>query len=58
MRLLFCVKVSSRLATSILGIPLKTPVLAASGTFGYGVEFKDLLDLSSLGGLVVKGLSR
>jgi dihydroorotate dehydrogenase (NAD+) catalytic subunit len=33
-------------------------VLAASGTFGYGVEFKDLVDLSSVGGVVVKGLSR
>jgi len=33
-------------------------VLAASGTFGYGVEFRDLLDLGSLGGIVVKGLSR
>jgi dihydroorotate dehydrogenase (NAD+) catalytic subunit len=51
-------KVSSRLATSLCGIPLKTPVLAASGTFGYGVEFRDLADLKSLGGIVVKGLSR
>ena len=33
-------------------------MLAASGTFGYGVEFRDLLDLGSLGGIVVKGLSR
>ena len=48
----------SRLATSLCGIPLKTPVLAASGTFAYGVELKDLVDLSALGGIVVKGLSR
>jgi dihydroorotate dehydrogenase (NAD+) catalytic subunit len=37
---------------------LKNPVIAASGTFGYGVEFQSLLDLNELGGLVVKGLSR
>jgi dihydroorotate dehydrogenase (NAD+) catalytic subunit len=42
----------------LFGVALKTPVLAASGTFGYGVEFRDLVDLKSLGGLVVKGLSR
>ncbi|HEX5432561.1 MAG TPA: dihydroorotate dehydrogenase [Bryobacteraceae bacterium] len=47
----------SRLATSLCGISLKTPVLAASGTFGYGVEFKGLADLNSIGGIVVKGLS-
>jgi len=48
----------SRLATSLCGIPLKTPVLAASGTYAYGVEMRDLVDLSALGGIVVKGLSR
>ncbi len=46
------------LATSICGIPLRNPVLAASGTFAYGVEFEKLVDLNALGGLVVKGLSR
>src|SRR5579862_1101953 len=51
-------RVPSRLATTLLGVTLKTPVLAASGTFGYGVEFRDLVDLPSLGGVVVKGLSR
>ena len=40
------------------GIALRNPVLAASGTFGYGVEFARLVDLQALGGLVVKGLSR
>lgn len=50
--------VSHRLATSLCGIPLKSPVIAASGTFAYGVEFASLLDLDKLGGLVVKGLSR
>ncbi len=49
---------SSRLATSLCGISLKTPVLAASGTYAYGVEFADMVDLSALGGIVVKGLSR
>lgn len=48
----------SRLVTSLCGIPLKTPVLAASGTFAYGVELRDLVDLSAIGGIVVKGLSR
>lgn len=39
-------------------IHLKNPIIAASGTFGYGVEFANLVDLNRLGGLVVKGLSR
>ncbi|SPF53646.1 putative dihydroorotate dehydrogenase A (fumarate) [Candidatus Sulfopaludibacter sp. SbA4] len=46
------------LATSLCGIALKNPVLASSGTFGYGIEFEKLVDLNALGGLVVKGLSR
>ncbi len=37
-------------------IKLKNPVIAASGTFGYGLEFEPFLDLSLLGGFVVKGL--
>jgi len=49
---------SPRLATTLCGIPLKNPVLAASGTFAYGVEFATILDLNQLGGFVVKGLSR
>jgi len=36
---------------------LKNPVLTASGTFGYGIEFKDLVDLRRLGAIIVKGLS-
>ena len=43
---------------NIAGIPLKNPVLAASGSFGYGVEFEDVVTLHRLGGFVVKGLSR
>src|SRR5437764_3237816 len=42
----------------VAGIPLKNPVIAASGTFGYGVEFEDVVHLNRLGGLVVKGLSK
>jgi dihydroorotate dehydrogenase (NAD+) catalytic subunit len=40
------------------GVELKNPVIAASGTFGYGVEFEDVVHLQRLGGFVVKGLSR
>lgn len=46
------------LSVNIAGIQLKNPVIAASGTFGYGVEFEDVVELSKLGGFVVKGLSR
>jgi dihydroorotate dehydrogenase (NAD+) catalytic subunit len=45
------------LASTLCGIALRNPVLAASGTFAYGVEFEKLVDLDALGGLVVKGLS-
>jgi dihydroorotate dehydrogenase (NAD+) catalytic subunit len=38
-------------------LSLKNPVIAASGTFGYGIEFAHLVDLNRLGGIVVKGLS-
>src|SRR5215467_13457035 len=46
------------LETSVCGIRLRNPVIAASGTFAYGVEFEKLVDLNALGGFVVKGLSR
>jgi dihydroorotate dehydrogenase (NAD+) catalytic subunit len=45
------------LSTEVAGIHLNNPVIAASGTFGYGEEFSQLIDLSQLGGFVVKGLS-
>ncbi len=48
---------SDRLETRLCGIPLRAPVLAASGTFAYGVEFADIFDLNLIGGFVVKGLS-
>ena len=46
------------LNVSVAGIDLKNPIIAASGTFGYGVEFEDVVHLAKLGGFVVKGLSR
>ena len=42
---------------NIGGIAMKNPVMAASGTFGYGKEYADLVDLNRLGALVVKGIS-
>ena len=44
------------LSVRIGSLSLKNPLIAASGCFGYGVEYADIVDLSSLGGLVVKGL--
>src|SRR5580700_3908107 len=46
------------LSVSFAGIELKNPVIAASGTFGYGIEFEDVVHLDKLGGFVVKGLSK
>ncbi len=43
------------LSTRIGSLELKNPVLTASGTFGYGLEYADFIDLSHLGGFVVKG---
>jgi dihydroorotate dehydrogenase (NAD+) catalytic subunit len=48
----------SDLSISFAGIHFKNPVIAASGTFGYGVEFEDIVSLEKLGGFVTKGLSR
>lgn len=45
----------ARLSVNIGSLQLKNPVLTASGTFGYGEEFSDFMDLSRLGGFVVKG---
>src|SRR5216117_706844 len=44
------------LSVRIGALTLKNPLLAASGCFGYGVEYADVVDLSSLGGVVSKGL--
>lgn len=48
----------SRLGITLCGVPLQNPVIAASGTYGYGIEFESVADLNALGGIVVKGLSR
>jgi len=45
------------LSVDIGALHLRNPVIAASGTFGYGIEFVQLTDLSQLGAIVVKGLS-
>lgn len=45
----------AQLNVKIGGLDLKNPVLTASGTFGYGIEFADFIDLERLGGFIVKG---
>ncbi len=45
----------ANLSVNIGNLDFKNPVLTASGTFGYGVEFEDFIDLNQLGGIVVKG---
>src|SRR5512135_3123539 len=45
------------LSVDLAGIRLKNPVLTASGTFGYGEELRDIVDLNRLGGIIVKGVS-
>jgi dihydroorotate dehydrogenase (NAD+) catalytic subunit len=55
------VPVTSRkpdLSVSFAGLSFKNPVIAAAGTFGYGIEFEDVVTLEKLGGFVSKGLSR
>ena len=43
------------LTTKIAGITMKNPVMTASGTFGYGLEFADFVNLEEIGGIIVKG---
>lgn len=45
------------LSANVGALRLSNPIIAASGTFGYGIEFAHLVDLNRLGGIVVKGLS-
>ena len=45
----------AKLDINIGALSLKNPVLTASGTFGYGEEFADFIDLNRLGGFIVKG---
>jgi dihydroorotate dehydrogenase (NAD+) catalytic subunit len=51
------VPVAVDLSVNVGALRLSNPILAASGTFGYGVEFAHLINLNRLGGIVVKGLS-
>ena len=43
------------LRVDIAGLHLKNPVMTASGTFGYGLEFQDFVNLEDIGGIIVKG---
>ncbi|MDD4871342.1 MAG: dihydroorotate dehydrogenase [Kiritimatiellae bacterium] len=45
------------MSVTVAGIRMKNPVMVASGTFGYGMEYADLVDLNCLGAVVVKGIS-
>ena len=44
----------ARLNVKIADLELKNPVMTASGTFGYGLEFADLMPLDGIGGIIVK----
>ena len=48
---------SKRLSVAICGVEFNNPLIAASGTFGYGLEFVPIYDLSKIGGISVKGIS-
>lgn len=50
-------KTTPDISIDLCGIRMKNPVMAASGTFGYGPEYAELLDISRLGAIVVKGIS-
>lgn len=45
------------LRVALGGLPLRNPVMVAAGTFGYGLEYRDMLDLTQLGALVTKSLT-
>ena len=47
----------SKLGIDFLGIPMKTPVMGASGTFGFGLEYTDFLDLDNVGAIISKGIT-
>ncbi len=50
-------QVKPDMKVSLAGMQLVSPVIAASGTFGYGVEFEEIVSLERLGGIVTKGIS-
>lgn len=45
----------ANLNTKLAGLSLRNPVMTASGTFGYGLEYEDFVPMSKLGGIIVKG---
>ena len=47
----------ANLAVNICGVEFKNPVIAASGTFGFGREFNELYDIGAIGGVSTKGLT-
>lgn len=49
---------SASLAVDLAGIQMRTPLMAASGTFGFGEDFADFVELDKIGAVVVKGLTR
>ena len=50
-------RVKPDLKVPFIGLELANPIIAASGTFGYGIEFEDIVALESIGGFVTKGIS-
>ena len=50
-------KTNNPLSVEIAGIKMKTPIMTGSGTFGYGLEYADYVDLNNVGAVVVKGIS-
>ena len=48
---------TNRLAVNFAGIDMKTPVMGASGTFGFGLEYADFLDIDSIGAIISKGIT-
>ena len=47
----------ANLSVTICGVPFKNPVIAASGTFGFGREFNELYNIGGIGGVSTKGLT-
>ena len=47
-----------KMGVNLCGVELKNPVIAASGTFGFGREYDEFYDVGGLGGISVKGLTR
>lgn len=46
-----------RIAVEFAGISMKTPVMGASGTFGFGIEYSDFLDIDTIGAIISKGIT-